>query len=166
LTQGRLQANSAQIAHNFGKGLIDIMKLHLNSADGHNAITGHGAGYIAVNRVQIAQCVIVMPDRLINPWPGVGGVGGPRLADLTLEHFNTVFELDPELVVFGSGGSFRFPHPRIVAAFSQRRIGFEVMDTPAACRTYNVLMSEGRKVAAALLVEAAGPSHPIAPQQS
>ena len=54
--------------------------------------------------------------------------------------------------MFGSGRMFRFPHPRILAAFSQRRIGFEVMDTPAACRTYNVLMSEARKVAAALLI--------------
>ena len=122
------------------------MKLHLNSAGGQNAITGHGEGYVAVNRQQIAQPVIVMPDRLISPWTIIDATA------LTLADFNAVLELAPELVVFGSGRSFRFPDARIMAAFSQRRIGFEVMDTPAACRTYNVLMSEGRNVAAALLV--------------
>ena len=60
--------------------------------------------------------------------------------------------MKPELVVFGSGATFRFPDARIIAAFSQAHIGFDVMDTPAACRTYNVLMGEGRHVAAALLV--------------
>ena len=121
------------------------MKLHLNTSDGQHAITGHGEGYVAVNRLQITQPLIVMPAQLINPWP---------LADadkLTLADFEALLAIGPELVVFGCGRVFRFPDPRIMAAFSQRRIGFEVMDTPAACRTYNVLMSEGRNVAAALI---------------
>ena len=122
------------------------MKLHLNSADGQNAITGHGEGYVAVNRQQITQSLIVMPAQLISPWI-IADAAAVSLAD-----FNMLLELGPELVVFGSGRSFRFPDQRIMAAFSQRRIGFEVMDTPAACRTYNVLMGEGRNVAAALLV--------------
>ena len=122
------------------------MKLHLNSADGQNAITGHGDGYVAVNRQQITQSLIVMPAQLISPWI----IADP--AAVALGDFSALLELGPELVVFGSGRSFRFPDQRIMAAFSQRRIGFEVMDTPAACRTYNVLMGEGRNVAAALLV--------------
>ena len=122
------------------------MKLHLNTTDGQNAITGHGDGYVAVNRQQITQSLIVMPAQLINPWL----IADP--AAVALADFDTLLELGPELVVFGSGRSFRFPDQRIMAAFLQRRIGFEVMDTPAACRTYNVLMGEGRNVAAALLV--------------
>lgn len=122
------------------------MKLHLNTTDGQNAITGHGDGYVAVNRQQITQSLIVMPAQLINPWL----IADP--AAVALADFNALLELGPELVVFGSGRSFRFPDQRIMAAFLQRRIGFEVMDTPAACRTYNVLMGEGRNVAAALLV--------------
>ena len=122
------------------------MKLHLNTTDGQNAITGHGDGYVAVNRQQITQSLIVMPAQLISPWI----IADP--AAIALADFNALLELGPELVVFGSGRSFRFPDQRIMAAFSQRGIGFEVMDTPAACRTYNVLMGEGRNVAAALLV--------------
>lgn len=122
------------------------MKLHLNTNVGLNAITGHGDGTIAVNNKQIDHALIVMPSQIIDPWPIVDS------ATLTLADFSHVLALKPALVVFGSGKIFRFPDTRILAAFSQARIGFEVMDTPAACRTYNVLASEGRNVAAALLV--------------
>ena len=122
------------------------MKLHLNTTQGQNAITGHGDGYIAVNHQPISDAVIVMPEKLINPW-----IVGDFLT-LTMDDFAVMIELQPELVVFGSGQVFRFPHASILAAFAKVKIGFEVMDTPAACRTYNVLASEGRRVAAALLV--------------
>ena len=122
------------------------MKLHLNTAAGLNAITGHGDGTVTVNNKQINHALIVMPNQMIDPWPIV------ESSALTLVDFSHVLALKPELVVFGSGKTFRFPDPRILAAFSQARIGVEVMDTAAACRTYNVLASEGRNVAAALLV--------------
>jgi uncharacterized protein len=122
------------------------MKLHLNSTDGLNAITGHGAGFVQVNQQRVETALIVMPDKLLAPWVV------PDPACLTLADFSHVLELRPELVVFGSGSRFRFPDPAIMAAFSRARIGFESMDTPAACRTYNILMSEGRRVAAALIV--------------
>ena len=122
------------------------MKLHLNTSVGLNAITGHGDGTVAVNNKQVDHALIVMPNQIIDPWPIVDP------AALTLADFSHVLALKLELVVFGSGAIFRFPDARILAAFSQARIGFEVMDTPAACRTYNVLASEGRNVAAALLV--------------
>jgi uncharacterized protein len=122
------------------------MKLHLNTTAGQNAITGHGAGYVMVNQQRIETALIVTPERVIQPWQ----VGA--LETLTLEAFAELIALKPELVVFGAGPKFRFPNPRIMAGFSQARIGFEAMDTGAACRTYNVLMSEGRNVAAALLV--------------
>ncbi len=122
------------------------MKLHLNSATGQNTITGHGPGFVQVNQTRVSSALIVLPDRLLAPWE-IASAG-----TLTVADFAVLIELRPELVVFGSGPCFAFPDPSIMAAFSQARIGFEAMDTPAACRTYNVLMGEGRVVAAAMLV--------------
>jgi uncharacterized protein len=122
------------------------MKLHLNSSAGLNTVTGHGAGFVQVNQTRVETHLILMPDQLISPWV-IANIGALSLVDFTL-----LIEMKPELVVFGSGAAFRFPDAQIMAAFSQARIGFEVMDTPAACRTYNVLMGEGRNVAAALLI--------------
>ncbi len=122
------------------------MKLHLSTTEGSNTITGHGPGFIMVNRERVTGHLIIMPDKLVSPWV----VGNP--GQVTLADFAGLLEMKPELVIFGSGAAFRFPDPRIGAAFGAARIGFDVMDTPAGCRTYNVLMSEGRNVAAALLV--------------
>ena len=124
---------------------IANMKLHLNTTQGQNAITGHGDGYVTVNHQQIDHALIVLPDKLVNPW----NIGD--FASLAVVDFAALIELRPELVVFGAGKVFRFPDVAIMAAFSKAGIGFEVMDTPAACRTYNVLISEGRYAAAALL---------------
>ena len=122
------------------------MKLHLNTAAGSNTITGHGPGFVLINQNRIDNHLIVMPNQLISPWMAT------TIAALTIADFAALIELRPELVVFGAGNTFQFPDRRIMAAFSAARIGFETMDTPAACRTYNVLMGEGRDVAAALLV--------------
>ena len=122
------------------------MKLHLSTAAGSNNITGHGPGFVLINQNRIDNHLIVMPNQLISPWTAT------TIAALTIADFAALIELRPELVVFGAGNTFQFPDRRIMAAFSAARIGFEAMDTPAACRTYNVLMAEGRQVAAALLV--------------
>jgi uncharacterized protein len=122
------------------------MKLHLHDVSGQNAITGHGTGYVQINGSRIPNPLIVTPDTLISPW------AAPAFETLQYADFSELLALKPTLVVFGSGATFRFPKTQILAAFSQARIGFEVMDTAAACRTYNVLMSEGRNVAAALYV--------------
>ena len=124
------------------------MKLHLNTPAGLNSISGHGPGFVIVNSMRLESAAIVMPDKLISPWL-VADPSAVNLAD-----FADLLALRPELVIFGSGASFRFPDPRIMAAFTRARIGFDVMDTPAACRTYNVLSGEGRMVAAALLIQA------------
>jgi len=60
--------------------------------------------------------------------------------------------LQPDIVVLGTGASLRFPHPRLTRALLEQRIGLEVMDTAAACRTFNILAAEGRRVAAALML--------------
>ena len=126
------------------------MKLHLDPITGANAITGHGKGYIAINRKNIDNAVIVLPEKIIDPWMTAATLATAQT--LCVTDFVDLIELKPELVVFGSGSVFRFPDRSVIAEFSRARIGFEVMDTPAACRTYNVLMSEGRRIAAALLI--------------
>jgi uncharacterized protein len=73
---------------------------------------------------------------------------------LTQAHFDELLQLQPELVIFGSGAKLRFPPPALLSGLIARRIGVESMDSAAACRTYNVLVSEGRTVVAALLLGA------------
>ncbi len=128
--------------------LCALMKLHLNTTDNAYVITGHGDDYVQINQTRYESPVIVAADSLIAPWR----VGA--LAALTPADFAAVLALKPELVVFGSGARFSFPPALVRAEFARAKIGFEVMDTPAACRTYSVLVSEGRRVVAALLVSA------------
>lgn len=126
------------------------VKLHLDAITGANAITGHGKGYIAINGNNIGNAVIVLSEKVIDPWVTV--TSPATVQTLCIADFADLLALRPELVVFGSGAAFRFPERAVMAEFSKARIGFEVMDTPAACRTYNVLLSEGRRIAAALLI--------------
>jgi len=122
------------------------MKLHLTQQAGQNLFTAYGAGYVMVNQQRFETSLIVLPDKLINDWP-------PRsLDDLNEAHFVYLATLDAEIVLLGTGNMLRFPHPRLSNPLAQARIGFEVMDTFAAARTYNILMGEGRRVAAALLL--------------
>ena len=80
----------------------------------------------------------------------------PASSALTPEHFAQLAALKPELVIFGSGARLRFAAPALLRPLIDARIGVETMDTAAACRTYNVLLAEGRSVVAALLFDAAG----------
>ena len=121
------------------------MKLHLDQPANSNAITGYGPGYVQVNQVRHAGSLIVMPDRLIEGWRP------QSFEDLTAEDFAELATLKVEIVLIGTGEKLRFPHPKITQALTQKRIGTEAMSTAAACRTYNILMGEGRAVAAALL---------------
>ena len=83
------------------------------------------------------------------PWPA------QNFGALEASHFETLAALGPELVIFGSGPRIRFPAPALMRVLIERGIGLETMDTAAACRTYNVLLAEGRQVVAALLFETA-----------
>ncbi len=121
------------------------MKLHLDHPDNVNAITGYGAGYVQVNQTRHEGSLIVMPSRLIEGWRPRG------FADLQAADFAELAALQVEIVLLGTGEQLRFPHPKLTAALLERRIGIESMSTAAACRTYNILMGEGRSVAAALL---------------
>lgn len=127
------------------------VKLHLDRFDGLNAFSGYGDGYVLVNQRRHIRSLVVLPDRLIDPW-------APRSAgEVAPESFAELVPLPLEIVLVGTGDRMHLLHPRLYAALASRRIGVEVMDTRAACRTYNILLAEGRKVAAALVVEGAAP---------
>jgi uncharacterized protein len=123
------------------------LKLHLESAGARNTFTGYGDGYVMVNGERIGKSVVVLPERILADWPAV------RFADLKAEHLAALTGLDREIILLGTGSKLRFPRPDIIAPLVRAGIGVEVMDLQAACRTYNILMGEGRKVAAALLIE-------------
>jgi uncharacterized protein len=94
---------------------------------------------------------------IVVPWTGPVLDWPPRrFDDLQAAHFDQLLALNPELVIFGSGVYQRFAAPALLRGLIERRIGFEAMDTAAACRTFNVLVSEGRTVVAALLIESRG----------
>lgn len=121
------------------------MKLHVDTPTTLNTVTAYGAGFVEINQVRHTASVIVTPDR-VEPWPVAG------FESLQASDFERLRELRSEVVLLGTGSRQRFPHPRLTRPLSDARIGLEVMDTQAACRTYNILMAESRKVAAALLV--------------
>jgi len=110
-------------------------------------ITGHGPGWVAVDGERIAHSVIVGSEGQRIAWPAT------RYEDFGASHFETIAQLDVEVVIFGSGTRIRFPRPAWLAPLVAKRIGVETMDTAAACRTYNILAQEGRRVAAALLLD-------------
>jgi uncharacterized protein len=122
------------------------VKLHSSLPSGVNTITGYGEGYVMVNGERRSSSVVVLPDRIEN-WAAQG------FDALTSEDFSFLKSLNAEIVLLGTGPRQRFPHPRLTAALAQAGIGLEVMDVQAACRTYNILVAEERKVAAALLFE-------------
>jgi len=122
------------------------MKLHLTTASGQNLFTGYGDGHVLINKQRYERSLIVMPEQLLENWDAA------TFEDLAPAHFEFILTLQPEIVLLGTGRSQRFPHPRLSQALTQANIGVEAMDTGAACRTYNILMAEGRKVAVALLL--------------
>ncbi|MCU7924771.1 MAG: Mth938-like domain-containing protein [Candidatus Thiodiazotropha sp. (ex Dulcina madagascariensis)] len=122
------------------------MKFILDDADAGHAIQRYCEGEIVINDVIYRQSLVILPDRIIAEWrPG-------SYQELLQDDFSRLAELTPEIVVLGTGAKQRFPQPALTQPLIESRIGLEVMDTAAACRTYNILMSEGRRVAAALIM--------------
>ena len=123
------------------------MKFHISSNTGQNTFTAHGAGYVQVNEQRFEQALIVTPEQIISDWPV------RNFASLTEADFAYFLALQPEVLLLGTGSQHRFAHPQLYRALTAMGIGVELMSTPAACRTYNVLMSEDRKVVAGILFE-------------
>jgi uncharacterized protein len=113
-----------------------------------NSIRAYRDGEITINDKVIAQSVVITPDS-IRLWE-------PRSIDeLTAVHIDRLFELDPEIVIIGTGRQLRFPQLALTAALQVRGIGVEVMAHDAACRTFNILLAEDRRVVAALMMNPA-----------
>jgi uncharacterized protein len=128
-------------------GYLGAMQLVQDFDPGGFTIVAHDVGMVQVNGERLASSCVVAPDRLIRDW-------SPRTVDeLTAEHLVQLVELEPEMVLLGVGARLRFPDRALLRPMEQRGIGVEVMDTPAACRTYNLLMGDGRRVVAALLID-------------
>jgi len=122
------------------------MKVSLDKGTATYRIRGYGPGLVTVNETDYTENLVVLPDTLIADWHG------HTVAELTEQHFEAIMEHSPEIILLGTGRSQIFPPVRLMAALGRRGIGLETMDTAAACRTFNVLMSEDRHVAAALMM--------------
>lgn len=127
------------------------MKLHLTQSNDNNLITAYGDGYIDINHQRYSNSLILTADQLISDWQT-----GPEqiltVDQLTEQDFEKVITLKPEVVLLGTGKTHQFLHPRTYAPLTQHGAALECMTTAAACRTYNILMSEGRNVAAMLII--------------
>jgi uncharacterized protein len=122
------------------------MKFQPDITAGVNLVSRQEPGRVWVGAAPFTASLVV-------PWEGaVLAWDAPTFESLTAAHFERIAALGPEVVIFGSGARLRFPHPALMRALIERRIGYETMDTAAACRTYNVLVSERRAAVAALLL--------------
>jgi len=123
------------------------VKLHSDPQSSQNTITGYGIGFVEVNKTPYSYALIVQPDGEVKAW------SVEECQELSEEHFSTISALQPELVIVGTGKKQIFLNPKILQPLIRAKIGFEMMDSQAACRTYNILMGEGRKVLAAIILE-------------
>jgi uncharacterized protein len=122
------------------------LKFHLDPRTGLNAFTGYGPGYVAVNNVRHERNLVVLPEAILDDWTKAG------FDSLAAGDFAALAGRGLEIILLGTGTRIRFPRPELLRPLIEDGLGVEVMDTAAACRTYNILMGEGRKVAAALIL--------------
>lgn len=132
--------------YNLTTDLWIFMKLQPDRIE-TQSITAYGPGWIAINGEKVTQSVVITSDGVRQIW------GCNSFEELNLTHFSELANLNVELVIFGSGTRLKFPNPQWQVDLINKHVGLETMDTQAACRTYNILAGEGRKVAAALIIE-------------
>ena len=122
------------------------MKIELDDNPlGNYRIDSYSRDGLVISATRYTGSVIVTPDSIIDDWP-------PRsFTDLAVQHVQALVELEPEILLLGTGALLRFPEQHVLEPLASADIGYEVMDTGAACRAYNFLSAEGRKVVAALL---------------
>jgi uncharacterized protein len=121
------------------------MKFHLQTPAA-NVISGLGDDWIRIGETEYRRNLVVTPDAVATAWAPAG------FGALTAADFAALLEHNPEVVLLGTGVTQRFPHPRLLHALHEARVGVEVMDTRAACRTFNILIAEDRRAVAALIV--------------
>jgi uncharacterized protein len=128
------------------------MKLHLHTDTRMPLFTGYGADHVLINGQRFEASLLLSARGVeVAPWAGLG------FDALTAAHFEWVAQREMDILLLGTGTRLRFPHPSLTRALTQARIGLEVMDIGALCRTYNILVGEGRSVGAALLIERVSP---------
>jgi uncharacterized protein len=126
------------------------MKLHLNSDARQMMFTGYGSDHVVINGHRHESSLLITSQGIeVAPWAGLG------FEALTPAHFEWVARRELDILLLGTGTRLRFPHPSLTRSLVEARIGLEVMDIGALCRTYNYLIAEGRSVGAAVLIEPA-----------
>lgn len=128
---------------------VSAMKISLDQPSATNVVRSYGPGRIRIGEHSFSRSLIVSATTLIENWRPC------EIADLRATDLEPLLRLRPEVLLIGSGTRQVFPDRATLAVLYAAGLGFEVMDTGAACRTYNVLVAEGRDVAAALIVEPA-----------
>lgn len=123
------------------------MKLHLHTSDQQYQINGMDSDAVIINRQRYTNPVIVSDQTLSTDW------FQGTWSSLNEQHLAPILDFNPEVVLLGTGDKQRFIHPKHTQAFLSANIAVECMTTAAACRTFNILTAEGRKVVAALLLE-------------
>lgn len=127
------------------------MKLQAVSRSAQHAVTAYGGDHVAIDGHAYGRSLLLLPDHIDAQW------GPTNFAGLGEAHFAALADLTAhcDVLLLGTGRRQRFPAPALLRPLHELGRGLEVMDTPAACRTYNILLAEGRAVAAALIVESA-----------
>lgn len=131
------------------------MKLQSTETQQYQTVTAYDEHGVELNAIRFEHSLLVLPETPPTIWPV------PHFDALTSEHFEQINATQPDVVILGTGRRQRFVHPRLIDMLTARRIGVECMDNQAACRTYNILMAEGRKVALALILKSAPTTSPI-----
>jgi uncharacterized protein len=126
--------------------IVAAMKLTLEGASSANLIRSYSADGIRIGELLVRGSCIVTAEKLITDW------APQRYAEFSAEHVPDILALAPEVVVLGTGASQQFPAAEVRALFASRGVGLEVMQLGAACRTFNVLLQEERRVAAVLFL--------------
>ena len=122
------------------------MKMALDGAVNVNSIRSYEPGRVSIRDQEFTRSLIIWPTRLHEHWDP------PAIAELRARDLKPLLEDPPEVLILGTGERQVFPDPATFATMMDLGVGFEVMDNAAACRTYNILSSEDRNVAAALLI--------------
>jgi uncharacterized protein len=122
------------------------LKLQLANLGDTKLFTAHGADHVMVNGERYGRSTVVLAEEVRDDW------AVPGFDELSEAHFAYFLDLRPDVLLLGTGATQRFPHPRLYRSLIDAGIGVEFMTTPAACRTYNILVAEGRRVIAAIIL--------------
>ena len=123
------------------------MKLHQTQHQQYQTVTAYDDISVEINAIKFTHSLLVCPELPPIAWPVI------HFSGLTEEHFKTIAALHPDVVILGTGKKQHFAHPKLSTCLTDQHVGVECMDSQAACRTYNILMTEGRKVVLALIIE-------------